>query len=118
VYVPSFFLADLLSTLIRFGTQGIGQAIVKTLVSKGFNVVISDIEQQKDAAQALIKEISGDAKVVFKALDVTSEDQWKAVGSSQSQSIITGISPDINFHCRQSLLSSLNSDRCTFWSTP
>jgi hypothetical protein len=42
------------------------------------------MEQQREVAQLLIKEISeqpGHAKLVFCALDATDEDQWKEVGA-------------------------------------
>lgn len=55
------------TALITGGAGGIGQAIAKELKSHGAHVIISDIRQV------------GDTPYTYYTLDVTKEDDWKAV---------------------------------------
>lgn len=69
-----------ISALVTGGASGLGEAVVRRLVSEGAKVVILDLNQERGAA--LVSELGAD-KVAFVAADVTSEDDVrKAVATA------------------------------------
>jgi 3-oxoacyl-[acyl-carrier protein] reductase len=62
------------TAIVTGGARGIGRAIVERLASEGANVLIADIDEATGTAVAA--EIGGSASAF--ALDVTSEDSWRA----------------------------------------
>lgn len=69
------------SAIVTGGASGIGAASVRLLAKGGAKVVIADLERQKDAGEALAKEVGG----AFCAVDVTiTEDLINAVEMAKS----------------------------------
>lgn len=62
------------TALVTGGATGLGEAIVRTFVSEGAQVIIADIDRA--AGSALVDELGGAAR--FVALDVTRESDWLA----------------------------------------
>src|SRR3954447_12357545 len=62
------------TAIVTGGARGIGRAIVERLASEGSNVLIADIDEA--TGKAVAAEIGGSASAF--ALDVTSEDSWRA----------------------------------------
>jgi NAD(P)-dependent dehydrogenase (short-subunit alcohol dehydrogenase family) len=66
--------------LITGGAQGLGEAMARRLAEEGAKVALGDLQHEK--AQAVADSINaahGAGTAFAYALDVTSEDQWKAV---------------------------------------
>ncbi len=58
------------------GAQGLGASIVKQLAREGATVILADVLH--DAGESLATELQeGGLSVIFKSLDVTSEEQWE-----------------------------------------
>jgi len=58
------------------GAQGLGACIVKQLAREGATVILADVLH--DAGESLATELQeGGLSVIFKSLDVTSEEQWE-----------------------------------------
>jgi NAD(P)-dependent dehydrogenase (short-subunit alcohol dehydrogenase family) len=66
--------------IITGAAQGIGRAVALRLAKDGFNVVISDLERQKEKMEDVVRQ-ANDAnpagKHTFVPCDVTQEDQVK-----------------------------------------
>jgi NAD(P)-dependent dehydrogenase (short-subunit alcohol dehydrogenase family) len=64
--------------IVTGAARGIGQATVRALVAEGASVIATDILD--DEGHALVRDLSGnDGSVSYAHLDVTSEDEWRAL---------------------------------------
>ena len=64
--------------IVTGAARGIGQATVRALVAEGATVVATDILD--DQGHALVRDLSrNDRSVSYAHLDVTSEDEWRAL---------------------------------------
>lgn len=60
--------------LVTGGASGLGEACVRRALADGARVSIFDLAGQAEAAAALAKELGGDEKLRFYAVDIVSED--------------------------------------------
>jgi len=66
--------------LVTGAANGIGASVAKTLALAGATVIVSDLESQSTQASQVVEEIIQEGgRAEFKALDISSEQNWIAV---------------------------------------